>query len=210
MCWSQCVPYNCPSNSVQPQQFLYLYLYHPLPHRALIMFEIEWNGENPRRKASTIHGWLCKMRGTIMGNEAVRRRGRYEMKRAKANRRAGHKVQRRGSLFSLFRGVGNRKRGSSSRSKPSASGARRHPHSSTRQRDGVRSKSISSKPAPVRRSTTRPSEHRPKPPVRRSTEPARRDTRGGGRSNRHPEPSRRSSQPNPSRHDTLRKSSGRR
>ncbi|KAK7695764.1 hypothetical protein QCA50_000401 [Cerrena zonata] len=56
------------------------------------MFEIEWDANhdqhsrrrNPyRSKASTIHGWVTKLRGTLLDNEAVRRQGIREMKDAK-------------------------------------------------------------------------------------------------------------------------------
>ena len=39
------------------------------------------------RKASTIHGWIVKMRGTFFGSEATRREGISEMKAARALRR---------------------------------------------------------------------------------------------------------------------------
>ena len=45
--------------------------------------------DDPRRrrpKPSTVHGWLCKMRGTIIGNERMRQQGRREMQEARAAR----------------------------------------------------------------------------------------------------------------------------
>ena len=39
------------------------------------------------RKASTIHGWLVKLRGTLSGNEATRRAGIDEMRRAASIRK---------------------------------------------------------------------------------------------------------------------------
>ncbi|KAI0053820.1 hypothetical protein FA95DRAFT_1592095 [Auriscalpium vulgare] len=50
--------------------------------------EIDWNGPNsrPGYKASTIHGWLVKMRGTLIGSESIRQAGRREMKEARAIR----------------------------------------------------------------------------------------------------------------------------
>lgn len=53
---------------------------------------IEWDSPTERahrrylRKASTIHGWLVKMRGTLSGNEATRRAGMHEMRQAAVNR----------------------------------------------------------------------------------------------------------------------------
>lgn len=64
-----------------------------------------------RHKASTIHGWVTKLRGTLLGNEATRRRGIREMEDAKIIRRAKRKfaAERRAKdghrvgLFSFFR-----------------------------------------------------------------------------------------------------------
>ncbi|KAI0065805.1 hypothetical protein BV25DRAFT_1596567 [Artomyces pyxidatus] len=53
------------------------------------MFEIDWSSDDGRReryKASTIHGWLVKMRGTLIGSEHIRQAGRREMKEAAAQR----------------------------------------------------------------------------------------------------------------------------
>jgi len=54
------------------------------------MLEIDWDTEEDRHrrrhKASTIHGWLCMWRGTLMGNEEVRQRGRREMREARSMR----------------------------------------------------------------------------------------------------------------------------
>ncbi|KAI0249997.1 hypothetical protein BJV78DRAFT_626378 [Lactifluus subvellereus] len=54
------------------------------------MIEINWDTEEDRKrrrhKASTIHGWLVMWRGTLMGNENVRQRGRREMREARAMR----------------------------------------------------------------------------------------------------------------------------
>ncbi|KAI0637970.1 hypothetical protein C8Q77DRAFT_401060 [Trametes polyzona] len=55
---------------------------------------IEWESDEERarhrhrRKASTVHGWVTKMRGTLLGSEATRQRGLREMKEARAIRRA--------------------------------------------------------------------------------------------------------------------------
>ncbi|EIW61496.1 uncharacterized protein TRAVEDRAFT_18191 [Trametes versicolor FP-101664 SS1] len=53
---------------------------------------VEWDSEEDghrrhRRKASTVHGWVTKMRGTLLGSENTRRQGLYEMKEARAIRR---------------------------------------------------------------------------------------------------------------------------
>ncbi|KAI0824707.1 hypothetical protein BC628DRAFT_1419815 [Trametes gibbosa] len=54
---------------------------------------IEWDSEEDRarrrhhRKASTVHGWVTKMRGTFLGSESTRRLGLREMKEARAMRR---------------------------------------------------------------------------------------------------------------------------
>ncbi|KAF5358942.1 hypothetical protein D9758_004768 [Tetrapyrgos nigripes] len=57
--------------------------------------KIEWNTDaffhtdgsrRARPKASTMHGWLAKMRGTLLGDETLRSQGIREMKEAKAVR----------------------------------------------------------------------------------------------------------------------------
>ncbi|KAH9972946.1 hypothetical protein BGW80DRAFT_1252306 [Lactifluus volemus] len=78
------------------------------------MIEIDWDTDDDRlrrrHKASTIHGWLCMWRGTLMGNEDIRQRGRREMREARAMRayyreRSQAKASSRGP-FSFFR-LGN-------------------------------------------------------------------------------------------------------
>ncbi|KAJ3736537.1 hypothetical protein DFJ43DRAFT_1150243 [Lentinula guzmanii] len=75
--------------------------------------KIEWasdfHRDGSRRSrpiASTMHGWLAKMRGTLIGNEELRSRGMREMKDAKAYRRhrkvAKSKGKSSGQGFSLF------------------------------------------------------------------------------------------------------------
>ncbi|EKM59250.1 uncharacterized protein PHACADRAFT_249569 [Phanerochaete carnosa HHB-10118-sp] len=59
--------------------------------------DIEWETDNDTRsdgtkrpysrKASMIHGWVTKMRGTLVGNERTRWKGIREMKAAKAIRK---------------------------------------------------------------------------------------------------------------------------
>ncbi|KAJ3865388.1 hypothetical protein EV359DRAFT_80561 [Lentinula novae-zelandiae] len=77
--------------------------------------KIEWasdfHRDGSRRShpiASTMHGWLAKMRGTLVGNEKLRSEGMREMRQAKANRKhrkqnksQGKSPARRGG-FSLF------------------------------------------------------------------------------------------------------------
>ncbi|KAJ4478325.1 hypothetical protein J3R30DRAFT_3480504 [Lentinula aciculospora] len=56
--------------------------------------KIEWasdfHRDGSRRRspvASTMHGWLAKMRGTLIGNEELRSRGMKEIERAKGDRK---------------------------------------------------------------------------------------------------------------------------
>lgn len=74
------------------------------------------------KKASTIHGWVTKMRGTLVGNERTRWEGIKEMKTAKAIRQYKRKRakehrsrgQHGGGLFS-FLSLGSKKRSSKSK-----------------------------------------------------------------------------------------------
>ncbi|KAJ7044536.1 hypothetical protein C8F04DRAFT_1068677 [Mycena alexandri] len=56
--------------------------------------KIEWashfRSDGSRRKPppSTMHGWLAKMRGTLLGNEALRTRGMQEMRAARYYKKA--------------------------------------------------------------------------------------------------------------------------
>jgi len=61
----------------------------------ITMIEIEWdthdsNGRRHHPRASTIHGWITKWRGTLFGSEATRRQGIREMKQASAIRKYEH------------------------------------------------------------------------------------------------------------------------
>ncbi|KAI0082428.1 hypothetical protein K474DRAFT_1655194 [Panus rudis PR-1116 ss-1] len=69
------------------------------------LFEIEWDSHADahsrrripyRHKASTIHGWVTKLRGTLLDNEAVRKQGIQEMRDAKRIRKE-RKMHARGS-----------------------------------------------------------------------------------------------------------------
>jgi len=57
-------------------------------------FDVEWESyhadgrKRVRPPASTIHGWLTKMRGTLLDNETLRRNGIKEMQEARAMRLA--------------------------------------------------------------------------------------------------------------------------
>ncbi|KIM46366.1 hypothetical protein M413DRAFT_441460, partial [Hebeloma cylindrosporum] len=86
--------------------------------------KIEWashfNPDGTRRTppASTMHGWLAKMRGTLLGDEELRSKGMREMKRAREDRKynARKKRQQRStntgkSIFS-FLGIGKQSKSS--------------------------------------------------------------------------------------------------
>jgi len=57
-------------------------------------FNVEWDSyhmdgrKRARPPASTVHGWLTKMRGTLLDNENMRRSGIREMKEASITRAA--------------------------------------------------------------------------------------------------------------------------
>jgi len=73
---------------------------------------IEWpssfrkDGSRRRPPPSTMHGWLAKMRGTLLGDEELRSKGMQEMRDARAarQRNRARKRQAQGgcTLFSLF------------------------------------------------------------------------------------------------------------
>lgn len=87
-----------------------------------------------RPKASTIHGWLCKWRGTFMGNEKVRQQGRREMKEAAALRtyRRQHGSSGKSSGGGGLFGFGRAK----SRSGPTRHASRHTPTRGHSQRQG--------------------------------------------------------------------------
>ncbi|KAG7449010.1 uncharacterized protein BT62DRAFT_929007 [Guyanagaster necrorhizus] len=73
--------------------------------------KIEWaadfHRDGSRRKhpiPNTMHGWLAKMRGTLIGDERLRSRGMREMKAAREYKRreARRKKQSCGFLANLF------------------------------------------------------------------------------------------------------------
>ncbi|KIP10681.1 hypothetical protein PHLGIDRAFT_209349 [Phlebiopsis gigantea 11061_1 CR5-6] len=99
--------------------------------------EIDWDAPKDfrsdgtkRTKASTIHGWVTKWRGTFSGNERTRSEGIREMRTAQAirqwkrkHRASSHtRGQHGGGLFSLsFLAPGSHSRSSSSKK-----GSKRH------------------------------------------------------------------------------------
>ncbi|KIM91094.1 hypothetical protein PILCRDRAFT_1300 [Piloderma croceum F 1598] len=77
------------------------------------MINVEWessviqHGRNRGKlKSSTVHGWLVKMRGTLVGDEKMRWRGIQEMKSASRHR------ERNASTPPSRRSTGNRKKSS--------------------------------------------------------------------------------------------------
>lgn len=80
-----------------------------------------------RPKASIVHGWLAKMRGTLIGDEALRSRGMREMREAhairkwkrekKAERQRAGKGTSTSGVLSLFSKNKSKKRRSISRSR---------------------------------------------------------------------------------------------
>ncbi|TFL00543.1 hypothetical protein BDV98DRAFT_569189 [Pterulicium gracile] len=125
--------------------------------------KIEWASDfhsdgtrRSRPKASTVHGWLAKMRGTLAGNERLRSEGMREMREAKAIRR--YKRERKAKGGTGFFGLGGAKkqhtaqRQASRRSTPTS----RRGQTSTRQpsRRGTQSSSRRAAPQPTRRTTT--------------------------------------------------------
>ncbi|KAF9491347.1 hypothetical protein BDN71DRAFT_1452943 [Pleurotus eryngii] len=111
--------------------------------------KIEWTSAQyhpngtPRRRplASTMHGWLTKLRGTLLDDEKTRWKGIQEMKEARAIRRwkkqreAQHRASghghRIGRLFSIF---GKKKKPVTRRPTTSRSQSRAVVRTKTRQR----------------------------------------------------------------------------
>ncbi|KAA1466691.1 hypothetical protein DENSPDRAFT_890375 [Dentipellis sp. KUC8613] len=158
---------------------------------------IEWDADAARRrhkpKASTIHGWLCKMRGTLMGNESVRREGRYEMKEARAIRayrkQRSQQQKKQAGGFSLF-GLG----GGSSRPR-SRGGSKRHVVSLSRgsRHSGSQKKSSTALVPYAHRGQTK----RQQSDRRRLLQAGDRRTSSGSRHHARPEPQRHRSQTRP-------------
>ncbi|KAK7060466.1 hypothetical protein VNI00_001231 [Paramarasmius palmivorus] len=114
-----------------------------------------------------MHGWLAKMRGTLMGDERLRSQGMREMREAKALRKyektnkkknAFRPQRQSNGIFSFF--------GSSSK-KPARRPTTVH-RSST---------SASKRPQPVSRHSSRSTPHRGPSKSSRGTQPQRSSTR---------------------------------
>lgn len=87
--------------------------------------KIEWassfraDGTRRRPPPSTMHGWLAKMRGTLIGDETLRNKGMREMKDARNarqyNRNKKRQLQGNHSLLSFFRSPKKQPRGGQQR-----------------------------------------------------------------------------------------------
>ncbi|KIY49395.1 hypothetical protein FISHEDRAFT_29082, partial [Fistulina hepatica ATCC 64428] len=82
-----------------------------------ILYRAQFHSDGTRRRKplpATMHGWLAKMRGTLVGNEDLRSQGMREMRAAKARKermqetkrqqRAIDRANGRAGFFSLFAG----------------------------------------------------------------------------------------------------------
>ncbi|KAF9076857.1 hypothetical protein BDP27DRAFT_1209865 [Rhodocollybia butyracea] len=123
--------------------------------------KIEWasdfhrDGSRRRRPiASTMHGWLAKMRGTLSGNESLRSQGMREMKEAKQNRDRRN-AQKSGGVFSFFGSRRKPKRKSSGASRSSTRPSLRQHSSGSHRLVGQSSRSGQSRRSsgPSRRGT---------------------------------------------------------
>jgi len=108
------------------------------------MINVEWessviqHGHNRGKlKSSTVHGWLVKMRGTLVGDERMRRKGIEEMKSASRHRKRstsgrGSGSRRKsggGGIFSsLFGSTTKRSNRHGGKSRRSATRAPRRAH----------------------------------------------------------------------------------
>ncbi|KAF9534729.1 hypothetical protein CPB83DRAFT_842838 [Crepidotus variabilis] len=91
--------------------------------------KIEWasnfrsDGTRRRPPPSSMHGWLAKMRGTLLGNESLRSRGMREMREAQSRRqhtstkRRQHSSKSGGSIFSFLKFGKSSKHGAKLQSK---------------------------------------------------------------------------------------------
>ncbi|KII94942.1 hypothetical protein PLICRDRAFT_33769 [Plicaturopsis crispa FD-325 SS-3] len=164
------------------------------------MLSIEWDSDfhsdgrrRKRPKASTVHGWLAKMRGTLLGNERLRSRGMREMKEARAIRRykkqkRAQASRRRGGILSSLFGGGGKKRKASVESRAlvrrEPSGRRGSGHHYVANGPGGRG-------GPPQR-PTQPTRHTSRRSTRDSTRsvPQRRSTKDSSHSARSPPPRR--------------------
>ncbi|KAJ7129469.1 hypothetical protein C8R44DRAFT_776870 [Mycena epipterygia] len=82
--------------------FLFSLFYSP----SLVYFtmKIEWashfrsDGSKRKPPPSVMHGWLAKMRGTLLGNEALRTKGMQEMRAARHYKKSSPKRPQRKSV----------------------------------------------------------------------------------------------------------------
>jgi hypothetical protein len=68
-------------------------------HRRNLTKPIQYHPDGRKRTrppASTIHGWLAKMRGTLIGDEKLRSSGMREMREARAMRKYNKEKAQRG------------------------------------------------------------------------------------------------------------------
>ncbi|VDB85352.1 unnamed protein product [Peniophora sp. CBMAI 1063] len=143
----------------------------------MISIQVGWNGESPstyRQRSSVVHGWLTKIRGTLIDNERERQKGIKEIKRARKIHDLG--LQPKRPLLSLF--------GGSSKPQPSrATGgkgeaalrplARRHTMPGSTRHDSHAKTSgdaMKSGARPTRQSSSARPHHRPSGPSYRSGE----------------------------------------
>jgi len=155
--------------------------------------KIEWDSDqvdsrHRRPKASTVHGWLAKMRGTLVGNESLRSRGMREMREARAIRahikeKKAQQSSSKGGVLSFFGGKTRKKSsrpGTSSRSGSgrivmAGGGQRSHHHTTSHRlvgyvthkkdkhppsRGSTSNRSRSSGSRPTHQSTSRRGQHK--------------------------------------------------
>jgi hypothetical protein len=157
------------------------------------MFSIAvgWNGESPstyQKRSSVVHGWLTKIRGTLLDNEDERQKGIREMKKAKLLQERARQPKR-GTLFTLFRGSPPKERPGESRGSRDARKpvARRHTmpaQASARHASNKRSGGDAARPPArsTRQSSSSRLQQRPSGAVDRphATQPLKRRATTGG------------------------------
>ncbi|KAE9410136.1 hypothetical protein BT96DRAFT_469629 [Gymnopus androsaceus JB14] len=132
--------------------------------------KIEWasdfhrDGSRRRRPiASTMHGWLAKMRGTLTGDEKLRSQGMREMERARAERKSKKSQGKSsGGVFSFFgskrpqaqrKGSGGARGGSSRPGLRQGNSSHRLVGQSSQRGSGARSRGSKRPSGPSRKST---------------------------------------------------------
>ncbi|KAF9472956.1 hypothetical protein BDN70DRAFT_423390 [Pholiota conissans] len=132
--------------------------------------KIEWashfNPDGTRRRPppSTMHGWLAKMRGTLIGNEELRSRGMREMREAAARRKRHAEAKRLHaatgkSIFSVFGFRGSSTTHQVPHAKPRVLQQQRAPPSRRTTHDSTRSGHLS-RPPPRPSGTSNRTSHR--------------------------------------------------